>query len=196
MSEPLTVQIQGALDRFLSGDEAGKKELITLADQRLMILARKQLGRFGTRPDETAGVVNEAYLKLHKALDEVRPKTVREFFALAALQIQRVLLDMARSVARRRKGKVSIDDSEGGGEPADQRAAGRSHVDRMIDLHAAIDQLPDDLKEVVRLHFFQGLTYDTIAAVIDVHPDTVKRMVLRAKVKLARELDGFGLSDG
>jgi DNA-directed RNA polymerase specialized sigma24 family protein len=45
------------------------------------------------------------------------------------------------------------------------------------------------------LHFFQGLTHDTNAAIIDVHPDTVKRMVLPAKVNLARELDGFGLSD-
>ncbi len=194
MSEPLTVQIQGALDRFLSGDAAGKRELITLAEQRLMTLARKQLGKFGTRPDETAGVVNEAYLKLHKALDEVRPSTVREFFALAGLQVQRVLLDMVRSAARRKKS--SLDDPAGPGDPADQRAAGRSHVDRMIDLHAAIDQLPEDLREVVRLHFFQGLTYDTIAGVIDVHPDTVKRMVLRAKVKLARELDGFALGDG
>lgn len=93
------------------------------------------------------------------------------------------------------RNKTSLDDSGGGGEPADERAAGRSHVERMIDLHAAIDQLPDDLRGVVRLHFFQGLTYDTIAAVIDVHPDTVKRVVLRAKVELARELDGFDRSD-
>lgn len=194
MSEPLTVQIQGALDRFLAGDAAGKQELITLSEQRLMILARKQLGTFGTPPDETAGVVNEAYLKLHKALDEVRPKTVREFFGLAGLQIQRVLLDMVRAAVRKKK--KSLDDSAGPGEPADPRGAVRSHVDRVIDLHKAIDQLPEDLQEVVRLHYFQGLTYDTIGAVIGVHPDTVKRMINRAKVRLARQLDGFAPTDG
>jgi RNA polymerase sigma-70 factor (ECF subfamily) len=193
MIEPLTVQIQSALDRFLAGEADGKKNLITLAEQRLTTLARAQLGRFGTRPDETVGVLNEAYLKLHGALDDVRPRTVREFFGLAALQIQRVLLDMARSAARRKKSPLG--DSAGAGEPADPRAAGRSHVDRVIDLHAVIDQLPDDLREVVLLHYFQGLIYDDIAQVIGAHPDTVKRMVNRARVKLARELDGFDPSD-
>ena len=39
-----------------------------------MVLARKLLRGFHSGPDETAGLVSEAYLKLHKAPDEVRPR--------------------------------------------------------------------------------------------------------------------------
>lgn len=191
MVEPLTVHIQAALDRFLGGDPAGKKELITLSERRLMILARKVLRQFGPNPEETAAVLNEAFLKLNRALDEVRPTTVREFFALAALQMRRVLLDLARAVGRRGK-RVTTDDSEAGFDPADPRKGEQSYADVVADLDAAIDRLADDLKEVVHLHYYQGLTYDEIAKVIGVHPDTVKRMIARAKVALQKHLSAFG----
>lgn len=191
MVEPLTAHIQAALDRFLSGDPAGKKELVVLSERRLTILARKVLHQFGPNPEETAAVLNEAFLKLNRALDEVRPATVREFFALAALQMRRVLLDLARAAGRRGK-RVTVDDPEAGFDPADPRKGEQSYADVVADLDAAIDRLADDLKEVVHLHYYQGLTKDEIAKVIGVHPDTVKRMIARAKVALQEHLSAFG----
>jgi len=190
MAEPLTVHIQAALDRFLGGDPAGKKELINLSERRLMILARKVLRQFAPNTEETAAVLNEAFLKLNRALDEVRPATVREFFALAALQMRRVLLDLARAAGRRIR--PAGGGTDGGFDQPDPGPGGQTHLDLMTDLDAAVDRLPDDLKEVVHLHYYQGLTYDEMAKVIGVHPDTVKRMIARAKVALQKHLSAFG----
>jgi len=190
MAEPLTVHIQAALDRFLGGDPAGKKELINLSERRLMILARKVLRQFAPNTEETAAVLNEAFLKLNRALDEVRPATVREFFALAALQMRRVLLDLARAAGRRIR--PAGGGTDGGFDQPDPGPGGQTHLDLMTDLDAAVDRLPDDLKEVVHLHYYQGLTYDEMAKVIAVHPDTVKRMIARAKVALQKHLSAFG----
>lgn len=149
-----------------------------------MILARKLLRGFGSRPDETAGVVSEAYLKLHKALDDVRPATVRQFFALASLQMRRVLLDLARASGRRGK-RVSADDSENG---FDAPAPEGEDRDLVSDLFAAIETLEPELRQVVDLLFFQGLTQAEAAQVLGVHEDTVKRWWAKARVKLARFL--------
>lgn len=186
-SVPTTVYIQGALDQFLAGDPAAKGRLITLAEKRLMVLARKLKIAFPTSPEETAGVVNEAYLKLHKALDEVRPGTVRQFFALASLQMRRVLLDLAR--ANRRRGKRgSLNDSE---NPIDPPAPGGEDRDEVRDLFDAIDRLDEELREVVNLLFFQGLTQAEAAQVLVVHEDTVKRKWAKARVILAKYLAAF-----
>lgn len=184
-----TVHIQAALDKFLAGDEAAKKELVNRAGERLMILARKLLRGFSGGPDETAAVVSEAYLKLHDALDEVRPTTVRQFFGLASLQMRRVLIDMVR--ASRRRGGV---ENEGSGQfnPPDGSADGGDWAALVIDLYDAIDTLDVELKEVVMLHYFQGLAQAEVAAVLDVSEDTVKRRWAKAKIALAGKLAAFG----
>ena len=56
------------------------------------------LGRFPRvhRWEETDEVFTEAVAKLHRSLASICPETVRQFYSLAATQIRRVLMDMAR----------------------------------------------------------------------------------------------------
>ncbi|MBY0460950.1 MAG: sigma-70 family RNA polymerase sigma factor [Gemmataceae bacterium] len=187
MVKSTTAEIQSALDHFLAGDQAAKAELVNRAGDRLMILARKLLRGFGSGPDETAAVVSEAYLKLHKALDEVRPTTVRQFFGLASLQMRRVLLDLVR--ATKRGGRV-VHEGSGQFETPDS-ADGPSQSDLVTDLYTAIDTLDDDLKEVVMLLYFQGLTQAEAGELLGVHEDTVKRRWAKARVILAGKLAAF-----
>lgn len=48
--------------------------------------------------EETNGLVAEAYLRLNRSLDDLKPETVRQFFGLAALQMRRHLLDKLRAI--------------------------------------------------------------------------------------------------
>lgn len=189
MAEPLTVQLQGVLDRLAAGDPRAKDELVTMAERRLMVLARKLLRGFQPGLEETAGVVAEAYLKLHTSLEEVRPATVRQFFGLASLQMRRVLLDLARATGRRGK-RTSINETDAGFEPEDP-APGESHHDLVADLFAAVDRLDPELRDVVDLLFFQGLSQAEAGQVLGIHEDTVKRKWARARVALARFLGAF-----
>jgi RNA polymerase sigma-70 factor (ECF subfamily) len=65
---------------------------------RLERLARKMLRRFPGvhRWAETGDVLQNALLRLLRALQEVRPESVRGFFGLVAEQMRRELLDLAR----------------------------------------------------------------------------------------------------
>ena len=71
---------------MVAGDPAAKREPINRAYTRLLDITRKLPNRFPEVGDgeETAGVLNEAYLRLHAALDEVRPASVRPFLRLGS----------------------------------------------------------------------------------------------------------------
>jgi RNA polymerase sigma-70 factor (ECF subfamily) len=145
-----------------------------------VVLARKLPRGFGSRPEETA-FVSEAYLKLHTALDAVRPTTVRLFFGLASLQMRRVLLDLVRATKR---GRRVVNEDSGQFETPDS-ADGNAASDLVIDLYATMDKLDEDLKVVVMLLFFQRLTQTEVGQLLGVHEDTVKKRWAKARVVLA-----------
>jgi RNA polymerase sigma-70 factor (ECF subfamily) len=198
-----TQAMQQQLDRLVQGDERAKKDLIDRAYERLILVARKLLGSFVTVrvEEETAGVLSEAYFRLHTSLDDVKPATVRQFMGLAALEIRRVLLDKIRQMKGRGKNKrpdkVSLDarpagaeDSAAGHEIEDTAIDGPKR-DLALDLLEAIDQLPDEEREAVELLFFHGYSQPEAGEILGVHEDTVKRRWSRARIKLAEKLAAF-----
>jgi RNA polymerase sigma factor (sigma-70 family) len=131
--------------------------------------------------EEMLGGVVEGLLK---AMRSIRPQTVRQFFALANQHMRWQLNDLARRldeqpvVVELREGFVSAPLSSGSGITPDGR--------RMLD---AIDNLPDEEREVFGLVRLQGLTKAEAAEVLDVSAKTVQRRLNRARVLLSEELD-------
>ena len=121
--------------------------------------------------------------RLLKALRAVRPQTVRQFFALANQHMRWQLNDLARLLDKQpaavelREGFVPAPASSGSGITPDGR--------RMLD---AIDNLPEDEREVFGLVRLQGLTNAEAAEVLDVSTKTVQRRLNRARLLLAEEL--------
>jgi hypothetical protein len=83
---PHTAQLHGWLDRVQAGDLAARDELLRGVGNRLERLARKMLRRFpGVRRwVQTDDVLQSAVLRLLRALQEVRPESMRDFFRLAS----------------------------------------------------------------------------------------------------------------
>src|SRR4051794_30107707 len=81
-----------------AGDSAALDALLRHTGDRLTRLAHRMLGEFPRvrRWTETADIVQNASLRLVQALRAVQPDSPRAFFALAALQIRRELIDLAR----------------------------------------------------------------------------------------------------
>lgn len=195
-----TVDLQSMLDRLLAGEPKAKELLVTRAYDRLLTLTRQLLGSFGRvrAEEETAGVLNDAYLRLHSALDEVKPTSVRQFMGLAALELRRVLLDRVRKIQGRGKAPRPKSVALGGSDETSDGAGfdlgadgDQSHAGTVIDLLAAIETLPEEEREVVDLKYFQGLTEAEAGRVLDVHEDTVKRRWAKARIRLAGKLDAF-----
>jgi ECF sigma factor len=93
-----TVQIQACLDRLRGGDEAAGAELLDRACERLRNLARKMLKGYPNvrRWEQTDDVLQNAALRLHRTLRQLTVQTPGDFFRLAAVNIRRELLDLAK----------------------------------------------------------------------------------------------------
>src|SRR5438270_11169773 len=100
MADPpsLTAQLEGWLLRMRAGDASARGELLEHVCERLRRLTRKMLKGFPgvKRYAETDDVLQNSLLRLLRALDDVQPTSTREFLGLAATQIRRELLDLAR----------------------------------------------------------------------------------------------------
>jgi RNA polymerase sigma-70 factor (ECF subfamily) len=131
--------------------------------------------------DEVLGAVVE---RLLKALRAVRPRTVREFFALANQQIRWELNDLARRLDEQpagvelREGLVPALPSSGSVLTPDAR--------RIL---GAIEDLPPEEREAFSLVRIQGLTQAEAAEVLGVSAKTVQRRLNRGLLLLAERLD-------
>ena len=99
MQEPLVRRaLVGLLDLMRAGDQTARRRLVEHACERLRGLARKMLRRYPKvrRWEETDDVFVEAVTRLHRALETVQPESPKHFYNLAATQIRRVLIDLAR----------------------------------------------------------------------------------------------------
>ena len=89
---------QGLLDRLAAGDERAADDLIAYAMERVRLLARRLLRDDPAvrRWEQTDDVLQNALLRLHRAVKATRPATTRDFINLAATQIRRELKDLFR----------------------------------------------------------------------------------------------------
>ncbi len=184
-----------AVQRFLdalAGDATPEpivRELLDRAVRRLQLLSGALLHRgyprltqppLNLNTDELLGGVVAGLLT---AMQKLRPKTVREFFALATQHMRWQLNDLARrldqqpAVERLNEEGVQAWSSGGSALTPDAR--------RMLE---AIDKLPNDEREAFNLVRIQGLTYPEAAEVTGVSAKTVQRRLNRARLLLAKDL--------
>jgi RNA polymerase sigma-70 factor (ECF subfamily) len=196
-----SVLIQGWLDRLQAGDELARGELIRTACDRLVRLARKMLHSYPRvrRWEETDDVFQNAMLRLHRALGEVKPRTTRDFFRLAALNLRRELLDLAKHYygpqgqGAHHVSQAGRDDASTTPpplhEPADlSRDPGRLAV--WSEFHRQVDALPDEEREVFDLLWYQELSQAEAAELLQVSERTIKRRWQSARLKLHEALHG------
>jgi RNA polymerase sigma factor (sigma-70 family) len=189
--------LQQLLRRAALGDRAALDDLLRHSGERLTILTRRMLGDFRRvkRWAETDDVLQSALLRLVTALQEVKPQTTRDFLALAALQIRRELLDLARRFYGPEGLGANHDSRATAAESAAAKPAGESHepsaLAQWTELHRHIELLPDDEREVVGLLFYQGLAQPEAAEVLGLSVRTVQRRWHAALGKLHRVWHGI-----
>jgi RNA polymerase sigma factor (sigma-70 family) len=194
-----TQQIQGLLERLQAGDESARKELINSACERLTRLTRKMLRSYERvkRWEQTDDVFQNAAMRLYRTLGEVKPATAAEFFRLAALNIRRELLDLAKHYygpqgpgARHASGGVGQESAGSGpaaGGPADNSGE-PSRLAAWTEFHAQVEGLPEEEREIFELLWYQGLPQAEAAALLGVSGRTVKRRWQSARLLLYEAL--------
>jgi RNA polymerase sigma-70 factor, ECF subfamily len=180
-------QITKLLLAWSDGDEQALDRLMPLVHDELHRLAHRYMA--GERPDhplQTTALVNEAYLRLVDS-SRVRWQNRAHFFAVSAVLMRRILVDVARARQKQKRGgdavSVTFDDALAiSHEPNPALIA----LDDALKALAAIDARKS---KVVELRFFGGLSVDETAEVLKVSSVTVMRDWAMAKAWLLRELD-------
>jgi RNA polymerase sigma factor (TIGR02999 family) len=179
-----TIRLMGC---YRQGDANAAAELVKLfyPELRRLACARMKGERQGHSWQPTL-LVNELYLELVriKALQPVSPDNQEEkaaFFGLAAQIMRRLLIHHARPLCQR-AGKVELRDD------APDLTPGARTLSELEDTLARLARVNRQLRTVVEMKVFHGLTIEEIAARIGCAPITAKRYWTFAKQWLADEL--------
>jgi len=197
-----TTQLQAIVGLAAQGNEGAYGELIARASERLLKLTRKMLRQYPRlrRWEQSDDVFQTAALRLHRSLAEVRPQSVRSFFGLAATQIRRTLIDLARhhfgpegQAAKHHTdecGRVA-DDGNRLVENLPDHSASPKSLGAWADFHEAVERLPTEERDVFELLWYGGMQQKEIAELLGVSVPTVQRRWYRGRLLMKEALEGI-----
>jgi RNA polymerase sigma-70 factor (ECF subfamily) len=189
-----TGQTSALLARLRAGDQNARDELVEHTHDNLRHRAHQMLRGFPRvrRWEQTEDVLQNAWIRMCRALAAAVPKSAQHFYKLASKQIRRELLDLVD----RYQGPLGLGanhhtDPTGG---AVTRALGGveepSNLAEWGEFHRIVEGLPEEWREVFGLLWYHQLTQAEAAEVLGVSERTLKRRWQEARIALAQALGG------
>jgi RNA polymerase sigma-70 factor (ECF subfamily) len=183
----------------LHGDEDPDpiiRALLARAANRLQALCTNMLRRQYPRLMRGPAFVQEEEAlsllveRLLKAMRQVKPVTVRAFFALANKHLRWELNEFVRHLDSH-PGALPLPDDI----PAESSSEVSTEAASIKQILAAIERLPEEQREVFSLIHIQGLTHAETADVLGLSTKTVQRRLHESVSALAAELSGFAAEE-
>ena len=176
-------EITQLLERASAGDPAPLSEVFERLYPQLRRIAAARLHP-GERTLTPTVLVHELYLRATSG-EPLTASSRRHFFTTAAKAMRWILVDHARRRAAGKRGgdllEVTLTESLPGAPPPD-----------VLGVHEALEALAGiapQQRDIVELHYFGGLEFAEIAAVLEVSERTVYRQWQRARAFLHAQLD-------
>jgi RNA polymerase sigma-70 factor (ECF subfamily) len=186
------------LNEMKGGDDDAREKVIAATAGRLERLARKMLRSFPSvkRWEDTLDVLQNALIRLDRALRAVAPTSSREFFGLAAEQIRRELIDLARHYTgphghgkNHQSGHFVGDAAKDGLQPV-APGTESDELEKWAAFHEAVADLPVAEREVFMLAFYHKWTHAQIAELFQIDERTVRRRWRASADLLSKALGG------
>jgi RNA polymerase sigma-70 factor (ECF subfamily) len=211
VSNESTAVLQGQLERALTGDAEARQRLLELTRDRLMRHARRFLHGNYARLEpfaQTDDVVQQLYLKILQHQDRFwlnadgQPvRNLAEFFGHSSAWMRDVLCDLLRKVYGRSDNRPAVLPLDGGScdtgplyEPSSDTLDGEK-VQRWTEFHEAVARLPDDLRVVFDLLWYQEMSQTEAAALLGIAVPTVKLRWMKARLQVQQALGGSPFDD-
>jgi RNA polymerase sigma factor (sigma-70 family) len=190
-----TEVVQRFLDELagVKGDTPAEpivRALLANAVNRLHLLCTAMLFRsyprltkppLNLQADELLSAVVE---RLLKAMRQVRPQTVRQFFALANQHMRWELNDLARRLDKEAR-QVELRESLAGAPAESSESQLSTNARRILE---AIEGLPEEEREAFDLVRIQGMSQPEAAEVLGVSEKTVQRRLVRCLTLLTGKI--------
>jgi RNA polymerase sigma factor (sigma-70 family) len=191
-----TTNLQFELKRLSEGTFDSRVTIIEQTCERLRSMARRMIKRFPGvgRWTEEDDVLQNSLIRLHRSLNVVRPDNVRKFYGLAATQIRRELIDLARKFSGPEGLGNHDSDANVAAEIKPDLSQEPSSLDDWTLFHQSVEKLPESLQEVFNLLFYNSVPQGEAARVLGISLATLKRRWLAARISL-REICGEDFLD-
>ena len=180
------------LEAAVSGDPNAAAALLPLVYDELRKLAAARLA--DEKPGQTlqaTALVHEAYLRLVGSTQPQEWNGRGHFFAAAAEAMRRILVEGARRKRAEKRGGDLGRAELPADLPAREQDLDLLAVNEALDLFAREEP---QTAELVKLHFFAGLSIEEAAAVLGISPRTAYRNWGYARAWLYQHLGGSGSS--
>jgi RNA polymerase sigma-70 factor (ECF subfamily) len=184
------------LGRLGAGDERARDDLIAHACERLRNLAARMLRDDFPRLcrwEQTDDVLQNALIRLCRALSATTVESSEHFWKLAARLIRLELLDLIRhhsgpqaDAANHHTDRAGAADDPGGALARQAAAAEPSSAAQWQEFLAQVQALPEEEQRVFDLLWVEELSQEQAAAILDVSIRTVKRRWQSARLRLHR----------
>lgn len=175
------------LSAWRAGDSQALERLTPLVYEELRHRARRYMRR--ERPNHTlqaTAVVHEAFVKLVEM--NVSWQDRSHFFAVAARQMRRILVDHAKKRLANKRGGTTTDSLDELDLEAAPANAGEIDVLEIDEALIRLSEQNSRLAQMMELHYFGGLTYQELAEAMKVSTATVDREIRLARAWMLREI--------
>ena len=180
-------EVTQLLIRIESGDTNAATDLFPIVYSELRRLASHQMA--GEKPGQTlqaTALVHEAFVRLVGTKKPCNYSGRKGFISAAAEAMRHILVDVARSkLAQKRGGGISSQDLDLDGIQVERPS-------ELLVVHDALDAFTEHdprAAEVVKMHYFGGLSLAEIAEVLGVSRATVNRWWTYAKIWLRTSIE-------
>ncbi len=178
--------------RFQRGDEDAFAVLVRRFQGRVVSLAYRYLGSAADAED----LAQEVFLRVYRAKETYEPSA--KFSTWIYRITANASLNHLRSKKARRKVSGAMPGGDGGEPEAefeDERAEApgeRMEKDELARvLRRIVDDLPERQRLAIVLNKYEGLSYEDVAAAMDLSVMAVKSLLTRARVNIKEKLEPY-----
>jgi len=195
------VPLDDCLVRLAAGDLTARDAIIERCANQFRRLTKRMLSGFPNvrRWDDTDDVFQNAVMRLYRTLAHLPITQPREVMALAATELHRELIDLAR----KHSGPMSFAANHATNLPwregpqeaplpvaVSEAALGEDLLDRWGRFHEAVTTLAPELREVFQFVWYLDADTATIARLLACSERTVQRRWNDARLAVRVKLDG------
>jgi RNA polymerase sigma-70 factor (ECF subfamily) len=189
------------LRRARAGDSAALGELLERFRAYLILLARLPIDRRFRGKVDPGDLVQETFLEAHRAFPRFRGQSEAELAGWLRAILAANLADLARRFLQAKRRDVRLEreladeldrSSHALGQalaaPTSTPSQQASQREQGVLLAEALERLPADYREVLVLHYLEGLSHPDVARRMGRTIDSVKNLWARALGRLRRSL--------
>ncbi len=180
-----------------TGDAEALGRLLTTYRKYLVFLARTQLHQHLQGKADASDVAQEVCLAAHRSIEEFRGATSEEFAAwlrailsnIVTMQVRKYFGTQKRNLRLEQTIHQGIDNASGflhSGLAADHSTPSQlfARNEAFLQLAEALEELPEDYRQVIVLRHVEGLPFAEVARLMDRSVDSVEKLWVRGLAKL------------